>query len=284
MYNLSVITLIADRNAKRRKENNQNISMGLFSRKRNTKKKKAIAFVDFEHWYISLEKLHKQKPDIRAWRDELAEKYDIADIYFFADFSNPSLRSEIEKIRQVTNLIIETKNASNFYKKDFTDFIMLDNIYQAAIDRKNIDTFVIFSGDGHFSSVATYLRTRCNKEVGIYGIRDAISTQLKNVASWVNEIPAPSERLQGYYYPILQNLKNLEERSKSSYPSFKATSEYVAKYYVLDQNEVREAMQEMIKKGYLYQTEENVSGRSIRVLRANWSLAASDGIWNAEAR
>ena len=97
--------------------------MGLFRSKSKEKRKKAIAFVDFEHWYISLDKLHRQRPDVRGWRDQLAEEYLIDDIYVFGDFSNPSLRTEIEKIRHVTNLIIETKNASGFYKKDFTDFI-----------------------------------------------------------------------------------------------------------------------------------------------------------------
>ena len=49
--------------------------MGLFRRKNKDKRKKAIAFVDFEHWYISLEKLHHQKPNIRAWREELEKDY-----------------------------------------------------------------------------------------------------------------------------------------------------------------------------------------------------------------
>lgn len=235
--------------------------------------------MDFEHWYISLEKLHCQKPNVKAWRDELAEAYDIADIYFFADFSNPSLRSEIENIRRVTNLVIETKNASGFYKKDFTDFIMLDNIYQAAINRSDIDTFVIFSGDGHFSSVVTYLCTRCGKEVGIYGIRDAVSNQLRSAASWVKELPDKETRLQGFFYPVLQNLKLLESRPKPSYPSFRATCEYVSKYYDLNVADVDKAMQEMLKLGYLTQTQQQVDGKNLRVLRADWQRAIADGIW-----
>ena len=141
-------------------------------KKNKDKRKKALAFVDFEHWYISLEKLHRQKPNVRAWREELEKDYIVDDIYVFGDFSNPSLRAEIEKIRHVTNLIIETKNASGFYKKDFTDFIMLDNIYQSAINRSDIEAFIIFSGDGHFSSVVSFLANRCRKEVGVYAFDD----------------------------------------------------------------------------------------------------------------
>lgn len=268
---------------RRGKERTTQLFMGFFRIKSKEKKRHAIAFVDFEHWYISLEKLHNQKPDIKAWRDELAERYIIEDIYFFGDFSNPSLRGEIEKIRHVTNLIIETKNASEFYKKDFTDFIMLDNIYQAAINRNDVDTFIIFSGDGHFSSVVTYLCNRRGREVGVYGIRDAVSSQLKNTATWVKELPSSEDRLKGFYYPILQNLKQLELRPKPSFPSFKSTCEYVARYYELKEQDVRAAMLEMLDRGYLIQTEKNVSGRQLRVLKADWEKATDDGIWTDSA-
>ena len=256
--------------------------MGLFRTKNKDKRKKAIAFIDFEHWYISLDKLHRQRPDVRAWRDELAEQYLLDDIYVFGDFSNPSLRSEIEKIRHVTNLIIETKNASGFYKKDFTDFIMLDNIYQSAINRKDVDAFIIFSGDGHFSSVVSFLANRCRKEVGVYGVRDALSSQLKNTATWVKELPSQEDAMIGYYYPILQNLKQLEERPKPSYPAFRTTCEYVAKYYNLNEESVKAAMTDLINKGYVYQKDVQVSNRQLRVLYVIWKKVIEDGIWNEE--
>ena len=80
--------------------------MGLFKKK----KKKAVVFVDYEHWYISLYRLHKARPDIKALRDELSEKYELTEMIFFADFSNPSLKSELPKIREISNHIIETQN------------------------------------------------------------------------------------------------------------------------------------------------------------------------------
>ena len=68
----------------------------------------AVAFVDYEHWYISMDRFYHEKPDIKAWRAELAEKYDLRDVVFFADFSNPSFRAEIPRIREVSSYIIET--------------------------------------------------------------------------------------------------------------------------------------------------------------------------------
>ena len=82
----------------------------MFGKKRTLPK--AIAFVDFEHWYISLERMYSVKPDVKAWAEELRESYDVEEIAIFADFSNPGLRGELEKIRNVTNFVIDTKNQS----------------------------------------------------------------------------------------------------------------------------------------------------------------------------
>lgn len=155
-----------------------------------TAKPSAIAFVDYEHWYISMDRVFKSKPDIRKWCNTISQQYDVRDILFFGDFSNPSLRAEITRIREVSSSIIETQNASAFHKKDYTDFIMLDHIYQRAMTYgTDTDVFIIFSGDGHFSSVTSFLVNRCNKTVAVYGVRDCLSTQLKNTASVASEWP-----------------------------------------------------------------------------------------------
>ena len=99
----------------------------------------ACAYVDFEHWYISMENIHRTRPDIKAWHNELMKSYDVRNVVFFADFSNIKLKNEIANIRQITNSIIDTQN-SGHYKKDYTDFIMLDYIYQLLISTRSQKT------------------------------------------------------------------------------------------------------------------------------------------------
>lgn len=155
----------------------------------------AIAFVDYEHWYISMQRMYGEKPDIRTWRAEISKQYNVKDILFFGDFSNQSLRSDIPRIREVSSSIIETQNASSFHKKDYTDFIMLDHIYQRVMTYgEDTDVFIIFSGDGHFSSVASFLVNRCEKTVVVYGVRDCLSNQLANTASIAIEWPEEKTR------------------------------------------------------------------------------------------
>ena len=128
------------------------------------------------------------KPDIRSWYKGLSEQYELSDLYFFGDFSNPLLRQEIPRIREFTTGIIETQNASSYHKKDFTDFIMLDHIYQRSF-QNDVDVFILFTGDGHFSSVVSYLVNKRRKAVEVFGITGAISASLKNTATKTTALP-----------------------------------------------------------------------------------------------
>jgi len=256
-----------------------------FRRRANPKKPRAIAFVDYEHWYISLEKLHQQKPDIKAWFNDISTKYDVTDIVFFADFSNTALRLEIPKIREVSSTIIETQNASVHHKKDFTDFIMLDHIYQKAVEDHHIDTFIIFSGDGHFSSAVSFLVTRRKKEVIVYGVKDAMSTQLKNCATHSFELPGRDEELYSCFNAILTSLKPLTEKNSSrkgkrSYPTFWATIEAVSRKNKIEKGYVARAMRNLMDGGYIFQKKVKINAvKTIKTLNVNWEAAKKDGIW-----
>lgn len=258
----------------------------IFKRQSSHRKPHAVAFVDYEHWYISLEKLHNKKPDIKGWFNDISANYDVKDIIFFADFSNTALRLEIPKIREVSSTIIETQNASVHHKKDFTDFIMLDHIYQKAVEAHNIDTFIIFSGDGHFSSAVSFLVTRRKKEVIVYGVKDAMSTQLKNCATASFELPGRDEELYSCFNAIFSSLrpltdKNNRKKGKRSYPTFWATIEAVSRKNKIDKGYVTKAMRKLIEDGYIYQKKAKVSPvKTIKVLDANWDSVKKDGLWN----
>ena len=254
------------------------------SAKNPQKKPRAVAFVDFEHWYISLDRMHHTRPDIKAWRDELSAKFEMTEIIFFADFSNPALRLEIPKIRAITNYIIETQNTSSNFKKDFTDFIMLDHIYQKAMNSRDIDTFILFSGDGHFNSVVNYLVTQLGKTVGIYGIKDAMSNQLRATASWVVLLPKEDDPKLQAYRMVLKNLKYLFDNAtekKKARPTFWATAEAVSRINHVPKQEITDALRSMLEKGYIYQTEEKINNsKSVKVIHVDWEKCRRSGIWS----
>lgn len=247
--------------------------MGLFS-PRKSKEKRICAFVDYEHWYISLENLHSQKPDIGSWYSDMNRRGRVIDAVFFADFSHPGLKDEIARIRPFSNKIIETRNPNPRHKKDYTDFIMLDNIYQRAIAADDVDIFVIFSGDGHFSSAASFLKNNLDKEVGIYGVGGATSKLLKDTSDWFVEVPdvlATQRHISGL---ILASIKKAE-KNRFNYTTFNSTVGYVAEGFDVDRNAVRDVLVSLIDKGVITQTEIIVNkSDKLRILSVNWDKAA----------
>ena len=261
-----------------------------------SKRPRAIAVVDFEHWYIALERGFGIKPDIKAWGDEIRAEYDVEEIAFFGDFSNHGLRGETDKIRTAGGLVINTQNSSESYEKDFTDFIMLDYIYQKAMTSKKTDTFIIFTGDGHFSSVVRFIINVCRKKVGIYGVKNAISYQLKDSASYYREVPKGAEAFSEYYKMIANRMSYLMvHREAKNAATEKEIVAKVAEKNGAHKKAIALALEQMIKQGYLYKQAESESEKTKgskgkkkekskpilknAPLKADWAKLERDGIW-----
>ena len=254
--------------------------MGLFKKKTTAKKPAAAVFVDFEHWAISLSRSFKMKPNIREWYKSLAERYELVDVYFFGDFSNPLLRQEIPRIREITTGIIETQNASAHHKKDFTDFIMLDHIYNHSF-QNTVNAYILFTGDGHFSSVVSYLVHKRHKTVEVFGIEGGISNSLKNTADKTFAIPTGEEIAAERQRAILRNLKEIYDSAKSPRPTRQKTASAVATAFECEKEEIDRLIDALIEKGYLYQTKKYFrGGHFVKILAMNTALLKNDGVWD----
>lgn len=238
-----------------------------------------MVFVDYEHWHVSIYKNYASRCEIKAWKNALDKQYNVTDMFFFGDFSNSGMRYDIPRIREVTNNVIETQNTSQHYKKDFTDFIMLDYIYQRAMSCKNIDTFIIFTGDGHFTSVVKFLTNVCKKEVVVYAVRDCLSGMLKNAATRYEEIPTAEDirtQRMAMVTEYMVNRKN--EKSSRRYTTFLSTMEAVSEKYGTDKEEMREVMTEMLQNGYLVQERKFLpGGKQLKALYLNEEKLKADG-------
>jgi hypothetical protein len=246
-------------------------------------KPKAVAFVDYEYWLFSLLNKSCVKPDVTKWVTELKKEYDISDIRFYGDFSQEIMSKELNKIRQVSNQIIETKNSNDNFKKDFTDFILLDAIYQAAIFSKEIETFILFTGDGHFSSVAAFLKNTLHKSVIVYGIQDTFSYALKSASTFWHEIPTQSKILLNCTDQILKYLALVEVNENRTLSTFKYTTQTVAQRTGLDRDIVHASLHQLIKQGYIEQRIRTLAfQKQLRVLAVNWDKTIRDGLWNPD--
>lgn len=218
------------------------------------------------------------KPDIAAFTDEVKKHWHIASYTFFGDFSNASLQNEMHKIRGYTNDIVETKNGGGYFKKDFTDFIMLDKIYQTAYADKTVDTYVIFTGDSHFTSVVLFLKNVCRKNVVVYGVKNAFSGQLMTAASSYREIEpdelAPLCRL------IVESIYALEKETKDAKPTFMKTIDAVAGKNNADKADVRRAMDRLFEKNCISQYVKKLGANDVKLLKVDYKLCSQYGYFN----
>lgn len=151
---------------------------------------RTIVFVDYESWFYGLHNQFNAETDVLGWFKNLKTKGMIDDIYIFGDFENNKMIAQDRlKLRTLTSNIIDCANFES--KKDYTDFIILDRIYQTAIRNDLTEQYIIFSGDGHFSNVSAFLKNFKDKVVGIYAVSGTLSQQLRNSASWVELVSPP---------------------------------------------------------------------------------------------
>ncbi|MDD6261497.1 MAG: NYN domain-containing protein [Clostridiales bacterium] len=249
------------------------VNRRLFSKR----EKRIVAFVDYEHWFISLDTLYnRQKPDLAAWFADLANRGRVVDAIFFGDFSKGGMKSEISRIRLFTNKIIDTCNPNPKSQKDFTDFIILDNIYQRAMSSDDIDIFVIFSGDGHFSSVAAFLKTNLGKEVGIYGVGGATSRQLRDTGDWYVEIPDGLTKKWLIAQLSLRTIRTME-KDRMKLITEDAVIRTTASENKMSVSDVSDAFATLLQKKIVRVDNIIVNGTSSRIVKADWQLAENEG-------
>ncbi len=226
---------------------------------------RAVAFVDYESWYVSLKTTYAIAPDIKGWFEELNRHYQLIDVTFFADFSHRSLADELRRIRPYTNKIIDTRSP-NGVEKDYTDFIMLDNIYQKALSASDIQTFILFSGDGHFSSVVAFLKNFYHKNVVVYGIQDCFSAQLREAASETITLPDEKQLNRGIYQTVFDYLR------RASAPTYDGALQYVTdKHRNVSRKTIQNAMDLLEKREVLSQR--NLPGSKAKQLFVSWENA-----------
>ncbi len=230
---------------------------------------KAVAFVDYEHWYISLKTNYGFKPNIKAWFEDLNSKYNLTEVMFFADFSHKSLADEIGRIRLFSNKIIDTRSP-NGVQKDFTDFIILDNMYQKALSSDDIDVFILFSGDGHFSSVTSFLKNFYRKQVVVYAINGCFSKQLRETATVSYLLPTEQDIYESYYGYIFDYLKN---SPNPTYTEAIATAVKKSRGSA-NKQQITKAMKTLTENGVISErTIQSNKGKKQKMLFVDWEMA-----------
>lgn len=241
----------------------------------NENKPLTRVFVDYEHWFWGLYNQYGETPNLKPFVSRVKQRGCLEEINVFGDFSKEEMSRERPKIRTVTNNIIDCVDEST--KKDHTDFIILDHIYRTILQRKDVEQYVLVTGDGHFHNVVAYLNTILDKTVGIYGVKGQISGQLRASATWCEELLPEKDNDEDYRNLILQSIEHAEKCDMT--PTFSGILNYCSQHY--DRPRLAAALRKLIEEGYITQVIKTLpNGSEVRALVPKWELMAKHEIWN----
>jgi len=216
-------------------------------------KVRTAVFVDYEAWFYGCRNQYQAEPDVVGWFNHIKDKGQIDDVFFFADFSHDAIKDHIVKLRNISNSIIDCSKGDK--TKEYTDFIMLDHIYQRLFRQSDIKQFILFTGDSHFQSVVAFLRNFNEKKVGVYALEGSLSPLLAEASDWYVKVVPSNGRFEGIKKAILKNLAWVSERP-DAVPTFsKTVSVVVRNYPEYPEHDVVNVLSSIISKGVVRQEE-----------------------------
>lgn len=244
--------------------------------------KQAVVFVDYEYWFISMKDLYHTQPDLKGWCSQLRERYQVESIRFFGNFLDRNLAEEVTRIREVSNEIIETNcNNDGRFMKDMSDVIMLDAIYKRAAGRKVPQTFVLFTGDGHFQPVVRYLVQDMGKRVELYGVRTTISRALRETATETFEIPEDDRQLTACFSYIVADFNRIALNHDNPFATYKSLVTRVSRNNNVPRERVEMALGEMINRKLVTKKRHRIAYNRpmINVLIPEWDELIAVGLY-----
>ena len=216
-------------------------------------KVRTTVFVDYEAWFYGCKNQYQTEPDVLDWFNHVKDKGQIDDVLFFADFSHDAIKDHILKLRNISNSIIDCSKGEK--SKEYTDFIMLDHIYQRLFRQQDIKHFILFTGDSHFQSIVAFLRNFNDKKVGIYSVDGSLSPLLAEAANWYVKVVPGNSRKEAIERTIMKNLSWVKEKSEVI-PTFTKTVAVVARNSrEFSEQDISSTLSAMIAQGVIRQEE-----------------------------
>lgn len=153
-------------------------------------------FIDFENIRYSMLNNYGQEPDPHKLIAK-ARKYGTVPVAFaYADFSkHPDQYKRRFEAAGVSRVDVPLRVMPGGKEKSSADLIMLLDIVDAVLDRPQITTFVLMTGDGDFVRISARLKNRFGKNVVIAGIPGTISGDLIDSATCADPLEIEEQRM-----------------------------------------------------------------------------------------
>ena len=232
-------------------------------------------FVDLENISTSMWKNFQQSPDPFQLLEKASKYGPISFARAYGDFSQPPLQRMESDLRAagIDKFDCPTKQRDEGETQSTVDANIMIDLFEVALDRPGIKTFVLAAGDRDYVRVVTRLRHRLLKDVVIAGVPGSVSRELVRAASSVDPIE-PVEARDVDEFALIQIIDRYEMSLPDGvYPTFGRMLPYVAdprNSQVISPQLVQQKLNDLVQRGVLIQEQIALSdGRELRVTRLN---------------
>jgi uncharacterized LabA/DUF88 family protein len=228
-------------------------------------------FVDWENIRYSMLNLHGQEPDPIKLRDKALKYGPLVVAKAYADFS------EHDGFRRRLDVAgIESEHyplkLTNGRRQSSADLHMVIDIIDTVLDRPQVKTFILMTGDRDFIRIAARLRNRFGKTVVISGVPGSLSHDLVQAGS----VDDPLEFTSAYDRDkaLIRKIDYYEvTRHEGFYPTFSNLSRFLqhpVNHQMIDPSFVHAKLSQFVAEGVLEREVIMTElGRELTVTRLN---------------
>ena len=112
------------------------------------KRNYTAVFVDYEHWFYSMKHDYHTKPEVTEWMAGIGKDYDVKHWLAFANFNYEEIGREMQILQTAGFQVINSCYNFTYHKKGQTEFALLNQLYQYAINYPEVKTYVLFTEMG----------------------------------------------------------------------------------------------------------------------------------------
>lgn len=215
--------------------------------------------------------LHGQEPDPIKMRDKALQYGPLVVAKAYADFSeHEGFRRRLD-VAGIESEHIPLKLA-NGRRQSSADLHMVIDIIDTVLDRSQVKTFILMTGDRDFIRIAARLRNRFGKTVVISGVPGSLSHDLVQAGS----VDDPLEVTSAYDRDkaLIRKIDHYEvTRHEGFYPTFSNLSRFLqhpVNHQMIDPGFVQTKLSQFVSDGILHREVIMTElGRELTVTRLN---------------
>jgi uncharacterized LabA/DUF88 family protein len=161
-------------------------------------------FIDFENIRYGLKNIYAREPDPQLLMAKARKYGPVSQAYAYADFTeHPDYFRRKLEVAGITPRDIPRRSPDVAHKSS-SDMAMLMDIIDCLLDRPNVNTLLLMTGDSDFIRVVARARNRFGKRVIICGVPGSVSSDLIASADgadpvaeddWIASVPPSPELL-----------------------------------------------------------------------------------------